>query len=44
MLARLGHGEIILHAEQNGIHVHDLFQDIDLEWLSLPPLTATAQS
>ena len=27
----LGHGEVILHAEQDGVHVHDLFQHPDLE-------------
>ena len=29
--ARLRHGEVILDAEQDGVHVHDLFQHPDLE-------------
>ena len=31
MDAGLRHGEVILHAEQDGVHVHDLFQNVDLE-------------
>ena len=31
VLACLGHGEVVLHAEQDGVHLHDLFQDVHLE-------------
>src|SRR5699024_809723 len=27
----LGHGEVVLHAEQDGVHVHDLFEHPHLE-------------
>ena len=31
MLARLGHREVVLHAEEDGVHVHQFFEHIDLE-------------